>query len=102
MLGKTSRLGEDEFGKGDLMTTAVKKEYYRKCLNEAHPIESHLPAYLHGAFVTEIRTKTIGSIQDAVGWSRYTYFGRRLLGNPSYYSLTDTSHGGSVPISPGW
>jgi len=94
MLGKTSRPGEDKFGKAVLMTTAVKKDYYRKFLNEALPIESHLPAYLHDAFVTEISTKTIGSTQDAVDWSTYTYFYRRLLANPSYYSLTDTSHEG--------
>ena len=94
MLGKTSRPGEDKFGKAILMTTAVKKDYYRKFLNEALPIESHLPAYLHDAFVTEISTKTIGSTQDAVDWSTYTYFYRRLLANPSYYSLTDTSHEG--------
>ncbi|CAZ85685.1 unnamed protein product [Tuber melanosporum] len=80
----------------ELKATAhmVIKDYYRKFLNEALPIESHLPAYLHDAFVTEISTKTIGSTQDAVDWSTYTYFYRRLLANPSYYSLTDISHEG--------
>ncbi|KAI5838977.1 putative pre-mRNA splicing helicase [Morchella snyderi] len=94
MFGKASRAGIDKSGKAILMTPAVKKDYYRKFLNEALPIESHLPAYLHDAFVTEISTKTIGSTQDAVDWSTYTYFYRRLLANPSFYSLTDTSHEG--------
>ncbi|PUU75908.1 hypothetical protein B9Z19DRAFT_1130522 [Tuber borchii] len=94
MLGKTSRPAEDKFGKAVLMTTAVKKDYYRKFFNEALPIESHLPAYQHDSFVTEISTKTIGSTQDAVDWPTYTYFYRRLLANPSYYSLTDTFHEG--------
>ncbi|KAL0638958.1 Pre-mRNA-splicing helicase BRR2 [Maublancomyces gigas] len=94
MFGKASRPGEDKMGKAILMTPAVKKDYYRKFLNEALPIESHLPAYLHDAFVTEISTKTIGSTQDAVDWATYTYFYRRLLANPSFYSLTDTSHEG--------
>jgi len=94
MFGKASRPGEDRFGKAILMTPAVKKDYYRKFLNEALPIESHLPAYLHDAFVTEISTTTIASTQDAVDWSTYTYFYRRLLANPSFYSLTDTSHDG--------
>lgn len=94
MFGKASRPGEDKAGKAILMTPAIKKDYYRKFLNEALPIESHLPAYLHDAFVTEISTKTIASTQDAVDWSTYTYFYRRLLANPSYYSLTDTSHDG--------
>ncbi|KAI5815505.1 DEAD/DEAH box helicase domain-containing protein [Pyronema omphalodes] len=94
MFGKASRPGEDKFGKAILMTTATKKDYYLKFLNEALPIESHLPAYLHDAFVTEISTTTIASTQDAVDWSTYTYFYRRLLANPSFYSLTDTSHDG--------
>ncbi|KAI5798917.1 putative pre-mRNA splicing helicase [Geopyxis carbonaria] len=94
MFGKASRPGEDKFGKAILMTPAVKKDYYRKFLNEALPIESHLHAYLHDAFVTEISTRTIGSTQDAVDWSTYTYFYRRLLANPSFYSLTDVSHDG--------
>ena len=94
MFGKASRPGEDKMGKAILMTPAVKKDYYRKFLNEALPIESHLPAYLHDAFVTEISTSTIASTQDAVDWSTYTYFYRRLLANPSYYSLTDTTHDG--------
>jgi len=94
MFGKASRPGEDKFGKAILMTPAVKKDYYRKFLNEALPIESHLPAYLHDAFVAEVSTTTIASTQDAVDWSTYTYFYRRLLANPSFYSLTDTSHDG--------
>lgn len=76
------------------MVPSVKREYYKKFLNEALPIESQLQAYLHDAFVTEISTKIIASTQDAVDWATYTYFYRRLLANPSYYGLTDTSHEG--------
>jgi pre-mRNA-splicing helicase BRR2 len=76
------------------MVPAVKREYYKKFLNEALPIESHLQVYLHDAFVTEISTKTITSTQEAVDWTTYTYFYRRLLANPSYYRLNDTSHEG--------
>lgn len=94
MFGRACRPGEDDIGKGVLMVTAVKREYYKKFLNEALPIESHLQVWLHDAFVTEISTKTITSTQDAVDWTTYTYFYRRLLANPSYYGLTDTSHDG--------
>ncbi|RVX72368.1 hypothetical protein B0A52_03556 [Exophiala mesophila] len=94
MFGRACRPGEDKIGKGVLMVPAVKREYYKKFLNEALPIESHLPLTLHDAFVTEISTKTITSTQDAVDWTTYTYFYRRLLANPSYYGLNDTSHDG--------
>ncbi|OJD26802.1 hypothetical protein ACJ73_01804 [Blastomyces percursus] len=94
MFGKASRPLEDKSGRGVLMVPAVKRDYYKKFLNEALPIESHLQIYLHDAFVTEISTRTIASTQDAVDWMTYTYFYRRLLANPSYYGLTDVSHEG--------
>ena len=76
------------------MVPAIKRNYYKKFLNEALPVESHLQSYLHDAFVAEISTKMIGSTQDAIDWSTYTYFYRRLLANPSFYGLLDTSHEG--------
>jgi pre-mRNA-splicing helicase BRR2 len=94
MFGKASRPLEDEISKGVLMLPAVKRDYYKKFLNEALPIESHLQVYLHDAFVSEISTKMIESAEDAINWTTFTYFYRRLLANPSYYSLTDTSHEG--------
>lgn len=94
MFGKASRPLEDKSSKGVLMVPATKREYYKKFLNEALPIESHLQAYMHDAFVSEVSTKIIASTQDAVDWATYTYFYRRLLANPSYYGLTDTSHEG--------
>ena len=76
------------------MVPAVKREYYKKFLSEALPVESHLQMYLHDAFVTEASTKTITSTQDAVDWMTYSYFYRRLLANPSFYGLSDVSHEG--------
>ncbi|KAF2869324.1 Sec63 Brl domain-containing protein [Massariosphaeria phaeospora] len=94
MFGKAGRVGEDKSAKGVLMVPAVKRDYYKKFLNEASPVESYLHDYLHDAFVAEISVKTIESTQEAVDWSTYTYFYRRLLANPSYYNLHDTSHEG--------
>ncbi|KAL8914049.1 MAG: hypothetical protein Q9171_001300 [Xanthocarpia ochracea] len=94
MFGKATRPQMDKLSKGVLMVPAVRREYYKKFLNEALPIESHLQVYLHDAFVSEISTKIIASTQEAVDWATYTYFYRRLLANPSYYGLTDTSHEG--------
>lgn len=95
MFGKATRPRVDKFGRGVLMVPSVKREYYKKFLNEALPVESHLPIYLHDAFVTEISTRTIASTQDTVDWiAAYTYFYRRLLANPSFYGLGDISHEG--------
>lgn len=94
MLGRATRPLEDKISKGVLMLPAVKRDYYKKFLNEALPVESHLQVYLHDAFVSEISTKMIESADDAINWTTFTYFYRRLLANPSYYSLTDTSHEG--------
>ena len=94
MFGKAGRVGQDKSAKGVLMVPAVKRDYYKKFLNEALPVESYLADYLHDAFVAEISAKTIESTQEAVDWSTYTYFYRRLLSNPSYYNLHDTSHEG--------
>ena len=94
MFGKAGRPGEDKDCRGVLMCPEVKRNYHRKFLSEALPIESQLQSYMHDAFVTEISTKTIESTQDAVDWTTYTYFYRRLLANPSFYGLSDTTHEG--------
>lgn len=94
MFGKALQPSEEGRGRGVLMLPAVKREYYKKFLNEALPVESHLHNFLHDAFVTEISTKMIESGDDAINWTTFTYFYRRLLANPSYYSLTDPTHDG--------
>ncbi|KAK0733880.1 Sec63 Brl domain-containing protein [Lasiosphaeria miniovina] len=94
MFGKAAKPSKDGRGRGVLMLPAVKREYYKKFLNEALPVESHLHSFLHDAFVTEISTKMIESGEDAINWVTFTYFYRRLLVNPSYYSLTDPTHVG--------
>ena len=94
MFGKAGRPGVDKDCRGVLMCPDVKRNYYRKFLGEALPIESQLQSYMHDAFVTDISTKTIESTQDAVDWTTYTYFYRRLLANPSFYGLEDTTHQG--------
>ncbi|TPX14240.1 uncharacterized protein E0L32_000634 [Thyridium curvatum] len=91
IFGKALRPSKDGRGRGVLMLPAVKREYYKKFMNEALPVESHLHNYLHDAFVTEISTRMIESGEDALNWTTFTYFYRRLLANPSYYSLPDRS-----------
>ncbi|RYP56558.1 hypothetical protein DL771_011877 [Monosporascus sp. 5C6A] len=88
MFGKALRPSKDERkARGVLMVPTVKREYFKKFLIEALPVESHLHNFVHDAFVTEISTKMIESAEDAINWTTFTYFYRRLLANPSYYSL---------------
>lgn len=94
MFGKALRPSKDGRGRGVLMVPQVKRDYYKKFLSEALPVESHLHNFLHDAFVTEISTKMIESGEDAINWTTFTYFYRRLLANPSYYNLTSTTHEG--------
>ncbi|PSR82178.1 Sec63 Brl domain-domain-containing protein [Coniella lustricola] len=91
MFGKALRPSADGRGRGVLMVPGVKREFYKKFLNEALPVESHLHSYLHDAFVTEISTRMIESGDDAINWMTFTYFYRRLLANPSFYSLLETT-----------
>ncbi|EEB07212.1 U5 snRNP complex subunit Brr2 [Schizosaccharomyces japonicus yFS275] len=92
MLGVVSNQNPNAFGEATLMTVTSKKEYYKKFLNEALPIESHLQLGLHDAFVSEIASQTIENKQDAVDWLTWTYMYRRLVANPAFYGLTDISH----------
>lgn len=92
MLGCAYQPNYDGVSKAILMTPTVKKEYYRKFLSEALPIESHLQMFTHDAFVTEIATSTIENKQEAVDWLTWSYMYRRLVANPGFYGLQDISH----------
>ncbi|PNS20329.1 Pre-mRNA-splicing factor brr2 [Sphaceloma murrayae] len=94
MLGKAGRSGEDAKARGVLMCPDVKRNYYKKFLSEALPVESQLQAYLHDVFVTEISAKVMTDMQDAINWFTYTYYYRRLMANPSFYGLTSTTQDG--------
>ena len=88
MFGK-ALVPSEKKSRGVLMVPSVKREYYSKFLREALPVESHILDNLHDTFVTELSTKMIQSANDAINWTTFTYFYRRLLANPSYYGLTE-------------
>ena len=69
------------------MCHAPRKEYYKKFLYEAFPVESHLDHALADHLVAEIVTKTISTKQDAVDYLTWTFFYRRLAQNPNYYNM---------------
>jgi pre-mRNA-splicing helicase BRR2 len=84
MLGKASK------SVGDtaccvLMCNSNKKDYYKKYLHEAMPLESVLNTHLHDHFNAEIVAKTIENKQDAVDYLTWTFLYRRLAQNPMFY-----------------
>ncbi|CAK7215283.1 Pre-mRNA-splicing helicase BRR2 [Sporothrix curviconia] len=93
MFGKSLKPAREAQGRsrGVLMVPAVKRDYYKKFLNEALPVESLLHDNLADVFMTEISIKTITSGDSALEWLSTTYLYRRLFANPSYYSLSSRS-----------
>jgi pre-mRNA-splicing helicase BRR2 len=92
MMGMASRQGIDTCGKFVIMCHTPKKEHLKKLLYDPLPIESHIDHYLHDHFNSEIVTKTISCMQDAVDYITWTFLYRRLSKNPNYYNLQGTSN----------
>ncbi|CAG8503773.1 2964_t:CDS:2 [Ambispora gerdemannii] len=92
MMGRACRPREDDTGRCILMCQAIKKEFYKKFLYEALPVESHLDHFLHDHFNAEIMTKTIENKQDAVDYLTWTFLYRRMVENPNYYGMQGSDH----------
>ncbi|KAL5557644.1 hypothetical protein UlMin_033855 [Ulmus minor] len=92
MMGHSSRPLLDNSGKCVILCHAPRKEYYKKFLYEAFPVESHLHHYLHDNINAEAVAKIILNKQDAVDYLTWTFMYRRLTQNPNYYNLQGVSH----------
>ncbi|KAE8717867.1 SNRNP200 protein [Hibiscus syriacus] len=92
MMGHASRPLLDNSGKCVILCHAPRKEYYKKFLYEAFPVESHLQHFLHDNFNAEIVATVIHNKQDAVDYLTWTFMYRRLTQNPNYYNLRGVSH----------
>ncbi|KAB2063210.1 hypothetical protein ES319_A10G200900v1 [Gossypium barbadense] len=92
MMGHASRPLLDNSGKCVILCHAPRKEYYKKFLYEAFPVESHLHHFLHDNFNAEIVATVIENKQDAVDYLTWTFMYRRLTQNPNYYNLQGVSH----------
>uniref|UniRef100_A0A6Q2ZC08 Activating signal cointegrator 1 complex subunit 3 n=1 Tax=Esox lucius TaxID=8010 RepID=A0A6Q2ZC08_ESOLU len=84
MMGRAGRPQYDDQGKAVILVHDIKKDFYKKFLYEPFPVESSL--------ICNIAAGTIASKQDAMDYITWTYFFRRLVMNPSYYSLDDITH----------
>ncbi|XP_051139813.1 DExH-box ATP-dependent RNA helicase DExH12-like [Andrographis paniculata] len=92
MMGHASRPLVDNSGKCVILCHAPRKEYYKKFLYEAFPVESHLHHYLHDNINAEVVVGVIQNKQDAVDYLTWTFMYRRLAQNPNYYNLQGVSH----------
>ncbi|XP_056902456.1 activating signal cointegrator 1 complex subunit 3 isoform X2 [Takifugu flavidus] len=92
MMGRAGRPQFDDQGKAVILVQDIKKDFYKKFLYEPFPVESSLLSVLSDHLNAEISSGTITSKQDAMDYITWTYFFRRLVMNPSYYSLEDISH----------
>ncbi|KAK7243952.1 hypothetical protein RIF29_38767 [Crotalaria pallida] len=92
MMGHASRPLVDNAGKCVILCHAPRKEYYKKFLYEAFPVESHLHHFLHDNLNAEIVAGIIENKQDAVDYLTWTFMYRRLTQNPNYYNLQGVSH----------
>uniref|UniRef100_A0A667ZUV8 Activating signal cointegrator 1 complex subunit 3 n=1 Tax=Myripristis murdjan TaxID=586833 RepID=A0A667ZUV8_9TELE len=92
MMGRAGRPQFDDQGKAVILVHDIKKDFYKKFLYEPFPVESSLLGVLSDHLNAEIAAGTIASKQDAMDYITWTYFFRRLVMNPSYYSLEDISH----------
>ncbi|CAL9215734.1 unnamed protein product [Arabidopsis halleri] len=92
MMGRASRPLLDNAGKCVIFCHAPQKEYYKKFLYEAFPVESQLQHFLHDNFNAEVVAGVIENKQDAVDYLTWTFMYRRLPQNPNYYNLQGVSH----------
>lgn len=92
MMGHASRPMKDNSGICVILCHAPRKEYYKKFLFEAIPVESHLHHFLHDHMNAEIVVGVIENKQDAVDYLTWTFMYRRLAKNPNYYNLQGVSH----------
>ncbi|KAK4376103.1 hypothetical protein RND71_006780 [Anisodus tanguticus] len=92
MMGHASRPLVDNSGKCVILCHAPRKDYYKKFLYEAFPVESHLQHYLHDNLNAEVVVGVVQNKQDAVDYLTWTFMYRRLTQNPNYYNLQGVSH----------
>lgn len=73
---------------------AARVGFYLAFLSDGVPVESRFGGSAADVLVHEIAARTVVSRQACVDWITYTFFYRRLVQNPSFYGLVDTSHVG--------
>lgn len=91
MIGRAGRPGFDVKGEALVLVESSKKAFYKKFLYKPFPVESCLRQRLPENLNAEIASGTLSTVFDAVGYLTWTFFARRVKGNPSYYGAKSSS-----------
>lgn len=94
MMGRAGRPQFDNSGIAVVLVFEPMKNFYRQFLFQPFPCESSLFYLLHEHFNAEIVTGVIQSVDDCLEYLSWTFFYRRLVANPSYYKLDDSTPDG--------
>ncbi|KAL6561564.1 hypothetical protein OROMI_017165 [Orobanche minor] len=73
MMGRAGRPRLDNSAKCIILCHGGHKEYYKKFLTEAFPVESHLHHYLQDYLNAEVAARVIRNMQDAVDCITWTF-----------------------------
>ena len=94
MMGRAGRPQFDNSGTAVVLVHEPMKNFYRQFLFQPFPCESSLFYLLHEHFNAEIVTGVIQSLDDCLEYLSWTFFYRRLVANPSYYKLEESTSDG--------
>lgn len=87
MMGRAGRPQFDNEGVACVMVEESKRNFYMKFLYNPFPVESCLFPRLADTINAEIAIGTITTIEDCLGYLDWTFYGRRVKKNPSYYGV---------------
>ena len=91
LMGRACVPAGDAAARVVIMCAAPRKEYLRKFLYEALPVESGLPGGLADHLNAEVVAGGLASKQDCLDYLTWTLLYRRLPQNPNYYNLAGVS-----------
>jgi activating signal cointegrator complex subunit 3 len=97
MMGRAGRPQFDDKGVACVLVHEPKKNFYRKFLYEPFPVESQLlkmDKILYDQLNAEIAGGSVQNKSDAINFLTWTFMWRRLVQNPSFYGLEDTTDDG--------
>nr|PVC53469.1 U5 small nuclear ribonucleoprotein-specific helicase [Theileria orientalis] len=91
MMGRAGRPQYDTFGRGVIITSHEKLQYYLSLNNQQLPIESQLVAKLPEVLNAEVVLRNVTNLQQALKWIKSTYLYVRIQKNPHLYGFNASS-----------